>query len=98
MLSFRAANSIYSLNDVFSGYVWCSWVCLDAGEVFFQNFKAFGYSDSFGERIGVFSVGAYFSELIHAKHATAIEFIDPRVKFGKQEYGSLRHITLNLRL
>ena len=40
-------------------------MCLDAGECFFK-LQAFGVSDSLGERIPVFSVGAYFSELIHA--------------------------------
>ena len=52
LLSFRAVNSIYS-----SGYVCCSWMCLDDGDCFFQNFKPFGVSDLLGERIPVFSVG-----------------------------------------
>ena len=33
-LSFRAVNSISSLNDFLSGYVCCSWICLDARECF----------------------------------------------------------------
>ena len=44
-------------NNILSGYVCCSWMCLDAGDCFFRNFKPFGVSDSLGERILVFSVG-----------------------------------------
>ena len=66
--------------------------------VFFLNVEVFGVSDSLGERIRNFSVGNV--ELIFNnwfRLAKVIEFIDPRVKFGKQECGSLRHITLNPR-
>ena len=41
-------------NNVLSGYVCCSWMCLDAGDCFFQNFKPFGVSDLLGEKIPVF--------------------------------------------
>ena len=43
-------------NNVLSGYVCCSWMCLDVRDCFFQNFKPFGVSDLLGERIPVFSV------------------------------------------
>ena len=38
-------------------------MCLDAGDVFFQNFKPFGVSDSLGERIPVFSVGRFLLQV-----------------------------------
>ena len=66
--------------------------------LFFLSVDGFGVSDSLGERIHIFSVGNV--ELIFKiwfRLATVIEFIDPRVKFGKQECGSLRHISLNPR-
>ena len=69
--------------------------------VFFLNVEVFGVTDSVGERIRVFSVGNV--ELIFknwfrlSMRRPSIEFIDSRVKFGKQECGSLRHITLNPR-
>ena len=68
--------------------------------VFFLNVEVFCVSDSLGERFGIFSVGKV--ELIFQNWPTlsiprSFEFIDPRVKFGKQECGSLRHITLNPR-
>ena len=68
--------------------------------VFFLNVEAFDVSDSLVERIHIFSDGnveLIFKNWFTFKHATAIEVIDPRVKFGKQERGSLRHITLNPR-
>ena len=57
MPSVGAVFSIYSLNDVRSGYVCCSWMRLDARECFLLNFKPFSVNDSLGERICVFSVG-----------------------------------------
>ena len=53
MPSFGAVNSMYSPNNVLSGYVCCSWMRLDAG----VNFKPFDVNNSLGERICVFDVG-----------------------------------------
>ena len=47
--------------------------------------------------LAIRSVRGFPSFLSDMWHATSIEFIDLPVKFGKQECGSLQHITLNLR-
>ena len=59
--------------------------------VFFLNDEVFGVNDSVGERIRVFSVGNV--ELIFENWFRLN--MRRHVKFGKQECGSLRHITLN---
>ena len=99
LLSFRAVNSICSRNNFLCGYVCSSWVCLDAGECFFffktssplvlaiRSVKEFAYFLS--------EMWSLFFRINSRLAATSIEVIDPRVKFGKQECGSLRHITLN---
>ena len=59
---------------------------------FFQNFKAFGVSDSLGERIGVLSIGNVWSLFLRigSRSACHVHRVQcPRVKFGKQECGSL---------
>ena len=79
LLSFGAVNSIYRLNDFVSGYVCCSWMCLDAGESFFQTSRPLLLAIR-----SVKGLGSFLLEMLS-------------VKFGKQECGSLRDVTLNPR-
>ena len=60
------------------------------GSVF--NSKPFGVSDSLSETIRVSSVGnmeLIFQNWFAVSVTRPSKFIDPRVKFGKQEFGSL---------
>ena len=67
--------------------------------VFFFNVEVFGVNDSDSERIRVFPVGnveLIFKNWFRLNMLRPSNLsIDPRVKFGKQECGSLRYITLN---
>ena len=94
LLSFRAVNSIYSLNDFISVYVCYSWMCFSCWRVFSSlNVEVCGVSDYLGERIHIFSVGNV--ELIFKNWFTlsrprpSTSWVDPCMKFGKQECGLL---------
>ena len=88
MPSFRAVNSIYSLNDFIGGYVCCSRMCLHAGECL--NVEVLGVSDSLGERIHIFSVGNVefiFKNWFTLSMPRQSSLLIPRVKIGKLQCG-----------
>ena len=62
--------------------------------VFLYNFKPFDVSDSLGENIGVLSLGNVEPTF---KNWFRLNMLRPSSELGKQECGSLRHITLNPR-